>query len=93
MGSTSLLYVVGVDELAASAIPPNTIPINQVLMVYPVSHILREIITQGTPFERDAPLAGGLLSSHVAGKFQSWLDGGGKSPNEQVMKRRLSELL
>jgi len=27
------------------------------------------------------------------GKLQSWLDGGGKSPNEQVLKSRLREML
>lgn len=27
------------------------------------------------------------------GKLQSWLDGNGKSPREQVMKKRLRELL
>jgi hypothetical protein len=27
------------------------------------------------------------------GKLQSWLDGSGKSPNEQVLKRRLREML
>jgi hypothetical protein len=27
------------------------------------------------------------------GKLQSWLDGGGKSPNEQVLKNRLREML
>jgi len=27
------------------------------------------------------------------GKFQSWLDGGGKSPNEQALKNRLRVLL
>jgi hypothetical protein len=27
------------------------------------------------------------------GKLQSWFDGGGRSPNEQVMKSRLRELL
>lgn len=27
------------------------------------------------------------------GKLQSWLDGGGKSPNEQVLKSRLRKLL
>ena len=27
------------------------------------------------------------------GKLQTWVDGGGKSPNEQVLKSRLRELL
>jgi hypothetical protein len=27
------------------------------------------------------------------GKFQSWLDGGGNSPNERVLKSRLREML
>ena len=27
------------------------------------------------------------------GKLQSWLDGGGKSPNEQVLKSRLRKIL
>lgn len=27
------------------------------------------------------------------GKLQSWLDGGGKSPTEQVLKSRLREML
>ena len=27
------------------------------------------------------------------GKLQTWLDGGGRSPNEQVLKSRLRELL
>ncbi len=27
------------------------------------------------------------------GKLQSWLDGGGKSPNDQVAKSRLREIL
>jgi len=27
------------------------------------------------------------------GKLQNWLDGGGKSPNEQVLKSRLREML
>jgi hypothetical protein len=27
------------------------------------------------------------------GKLQSWLDGGGKSPNEQLLKSRLREML
>jgi len=34
-------------------------------------------------------------TEHTAsvGKLQSWLNGGGKSPNEQVLKSRLRELL
>jgi hypothetical protein len=27
------------------------------------------------------------------GKLQSWIDGGGKSPNEQVTKKRSREML
>jgi hypothetical protein len=34
-------------------------------------------------------------TEHVVsvGKLHSWLDGGGKSPNEQVAKKRLKEML
>jgi hypothetical protein len=34
-------------------------------------------------------------TEHVVsvGKLHAWLDGGGKSPNEQVAKKRLKEML
>jgi hypothetical protein len=35
------------------------------------------------------------VTQHIVsvGKLRSWLNGGGKSPNEQVMKSRLREML
>ena len=30
--------------------------------------------------------------SSAVGKLHAWLDGGGKSPNEQVAKKRLKEI-
>jgi hypothetical protein len=32
-------------------------------------------------------------ANHEDGQFQTWLDGGGKNPHEQVMKSRLREML